>query len=303
MRIATLISLSLILGCNAPEPTKSVTAQAQAPAASKPPLLKTKTKVDVQDDPEIAKDPQVSWFEGIEDLPDGHPCRDDAVVVRMDYECDGPAGLVVLTLGELKEDESIHLGARTVQGARWSDDDNEYMIVSCDLNGLGFRPISNEDEEQFAEIGESSHGAPWIEIDFGEPSLFEKAFVHWMSKPKRGTEWTVERMETRSSSHDHGKNPQYSARSSIVEIGDFDQDGFVESTVMLVGDCASCPTNDEQWRRFTIDLYSKSNAGERQAKVSIDHSGKQLNMFKMTGPEHRGVKKGLAILRDKKALR
>ena len=221
------------------------------PASARPPVFFEPSEEHEEDArPDLIDSrvsPEMTWFKGVSNLPPGHPCGNDAKIVEdpcVDPECEHESPLIT-TLGHERRTKTVyegnyhpHFGPRLVKGVSWVSDDGEHVLTSCRMIGRGIHrlvePLPGEDQwsgwrwERANIDTESAAFAieekeSWWEGGYNYASYIE------MHRPRGSSQWHIA-FEHGIEDWDDGENPPPAfAWSEILDVGDLDSDGDIES--------------------------------------------------------------------------
>lgn len=299
-----------------------------AQGAALPPAIEAE-KPSGPEDPEEspAAEPEpvdVTWFQGVDELPSEHPCHDSTSVLWVNEQ--GPAEMFSRRkLGELRANadlDYVHFGPRTVRGVRWKTGERHFLVVSCTMGGAGFR----EYDGRFEDRGHPSESATFSITYGGEPNLVEMGDLRWMHRDADGSWHTTHREDVWTALY-MGTEPAI-ARGEVVSAEDLDSDGLVEVTAFTIKDCQGrtkiCPKNSNlsgTQRPFVVTVIAREGTDQRREKVLLRHDAKVLSVERDERPQSmtdevfealesrldrdrdKAVEKAIAILREENKLR
>jgi hypothetical protein len=268
--VSSLAILTLVAACEdaSSESSQPEPAAARAPASlSEEPEQDEESEPSESDDAPTDDDIELTWFKGVDNLPQSHPCHDSATAVhatlRLPRDRDGvgdPFDYEISTLGELRErlgPRWVHFGPRTARGVRWEGPDGEHLVATCNMGGVGFDRVDDTSflEDEGVDM-EKAADAEWVVGQVGEASSEESGGVAWMTRGADDEAWTSVHDEYRASNADEGNDPQYVARARIISAGDADHDRMPEVVVVAFEDRRGWKDEDA-WTSVCPDVESK----------------------------------------------
>lgn len=318
-------------------------AKAQAPSNASEDNSTSDNAADEADRDETVEEDSsglaINRFRGVDQLPADHPCHDSTPVIwvrehleRKEGESKTSYDYRRTTLGELRETldtDWVHFGPRTVRGVRWRTDEADFMVVTCNMGGVGFGDLGADADLSDKDVDAS--GAKFIIGRVGEPSNLERGSVRWMRRRGHGN-WTTLHHQIRYSNDDEGNDPQYIARARIVSAEDSDGDHQPEVVAFVLDDRFEwddderqklCPSVDPRHRcnAFAVDVIVREEDDQLVERVGLRLDGEPALTRKADKPEamddktfealaarlqrdrDKAVQKARAILREDGKLR
>lgn len=316
--IATLVlAASLGLGCedvvHDPQTLEPAAARSPNHVTNEAPEQESPTEEEEEPEeaPEEVEGVGVSWFKGVDNLPEAHPCHDSTTVIHAEMQAyddpervGDPFAYELTTLGEARENlgpDWVHFGARTVRGVRWTRDGQEFMVASCNMGGVGYHSLSDVEHIKGEGLDmERAREAEFIIGQVGEASSTEWGSLYWMRRSGAEQPWTVVEEKTLRSGDDEGNDPQYTARARIIAAEDSDGDRQPEVIATTFYDRrgwkddkawqAACPREESRYRcvGFGVSVHASEGGSTLSDRVVLRLDGRHALTQKAEKPAEMG---------------